>query len=206
MSDLAPHERQRWLTPVIAPRPIAFVSTVSGAGVGNLAPFSFFAMGGGNPQSVAFCPIADREGRPKHTLVNVRETGECTINIVSYAMAERVNRASAPWPEEVDEFDVTGFTRVPSDLVRPPRVAESPASMECRVFQVVPHGEGPQHATWVICEVLVLHVADAVIAADGLPDTARIHPAARMGRSDWAHVTPEVMFTLVRPMTVPTDG
>lgn len=80
MADLAPHERQRWLTPVIAPRPIAFVSTLSAAGVGNLAPFSFFAMGGGNPQSVAFCPIADRHGEPKHTLVNVRATRECTAS------------------------------------------------------------------------------------------------------------------------------
>lgn len=199
MADLAPHERQRWLTPVIAPRPIAFVSTLSAAGIGNLAPFSFFAMGGGNPQSVAFCPIADRQGQPKHTLRNVRETRECTINIVSRAMAEQVNLASASWPEEVDEFDVTAFTRVASELVKPPRVAESPASLECRVFEIVQHGSGPQHGTWVICEVLALHVQDDVIAADGLPDTARIHPAARMGRNEWAHVTPEVMFRLDRP-------
>jgi flavin reductase (DIM6/NTAB) family NADH-FMN oxidoreductase RutF len=207
LADLKPHERQHWLTPVIAPRPIAFVSTVSAAGTGNLAPFSFFAMGGGNPPSVAFCPIADRHGRPKHTLANVRATGECTINVVSRAMAERVNLASAPWPEEVDEFDAAGFTRVPSELVRPPRVAESPAALECRVFQVVPHGEGPLHSTWVICEVLVLHVADEALAADGLPDTARLHPAARMGRNEWAHVTPDVMFTLERPTHVPpADG
>ncbi len=206
MADLAPHERQRWLTPVIAPRPIAFVSTLSAAGVGNLAPFSFFAMGGGNPQSVAFCPIADRHGEPKHTLVNVRATRECTINIVARAMAEQVNRASAPWPEAIDEFAVSGFTRAPSELVAPPRVAESPASLECRVFEIVPHGSGPQHATWVICEVLLLHVRDDVLSADGLPDTALIHPAARMGRSEWAHVTPDVMFHLERPMRVPADG
>lgn len=199
LADLEPHQRHAWLTPLITPRPIAFVSSLSAAGAGNLAPFSFFAMGGQNPQSVAFCPVADRHGEPKDTLRNVRETGEFVINIVSRAMAERVNQASAPYPHGVDEFDVTGFTRVPSAVVRPPRVAESPAALECRVFQIVPHGSGPQHATWVIGEALVLHIRDEFLAADGLPDTARIDPAARLGRTEWAHVTRDVMFALERP-------
>lgn len=199
LATLEPHQRHAWLTPLITPRPIAFVSTLSAAGVGNLAPFSFFAMGGQNPQSVAFCPVADRHGNPKDTLRNVLETGEFVINIVSRAMAERVNLASAPYPYGVDEFDIAGFTRVPSAVVRPPRVAESPAALECRVFQVVPHGSGPQHATWVIGEALELHVDERVLAADGLPDTALIDPAARLGRNEWAHVTRDVMFALDRP-------
>lgn len=206
LADLEPSQRHAWLTPLIAPRPIALVSSLSADGVGNLAPFSFFAMGGQNPQSVAFCPVADRDGNPKDTLRNIRATGEFVINVVSRAMAERVNQASAPYPPQVDEFDAVGFTRVPSSVVRPPRVAESPAQLECRVFQVVPHGSGPQHGTWVIGEVLVLHVDDAVIGEDGLPDTAKVHPAARMGRQEWAHVTGENMFILARPTTVPTAG
>ena len=145
LADLDPPKRHAWLTPLIAPRPIALVSTVSAAGVGNLAPFSFFAMGGQNPQSVAFCPVADRDGNPKDTLRNVLETGEFVINVVSRAMAERVNQASAPYPPEVDELEAVGFTRAASTVVRPWRVAESPAQLECRVFQVVPHGSGPQH-------------------------------------------------------------
>ena len=205
LRDLAPRERHAVLTPLIAPRPIAFVSTVSAAGVGNLAPFSFFAMGGQNPQGVAICPTADRHGNPKDTLRNVRETGEFTINIVARDMAERVNQASAPYPFEVDEFDVTGFTRVPSRMVRPPRVAEAPAALECRVFQVIPQGEGPMHGTWVLGEVLHLWVRDDLLAADGLPDTAKVHPAARMGRDEWAHVTPETMFRLTRPTVVPQE-
>jgi flavin reductase (DIM6/NTAB) family NADH-FMN oxidoreductase RutF len=200
LADLAPPDRHRWLTPLIAPRPIAFVSSLSADGVGNLAPFSFFAMGGQNPQSLAFCPVANREGDPKDTLRNVRETGEFVINVVSRAMARRVNQASAPYAADVDEFDVTGFTRVPSTVVRPPRVGESPASLECRVFQIVPHGSGPQHGTWVIGEVLVLHVADEVLAADGFPDTAKVNPAARLGRAEWAHVAADVMFMLPRPV------
>ena len=156
-------------------------------------------MWGGNPQSIVFCPIADRNGLPKDTLRNVRETGEFVVNAVSRAMAVRVNQASAPYPPDVDEFDVTGFTRVASSMVAPPRVLESPASLECRVFQIVPHGSGALHASWVIGEVLVLHVADDYLAADGLPDTARINPAARMGRDEWAEVTAGNVFRLGRP-------
>lgn len=203
LADLEPPKRHAWLTPLIAPRPIAFVSSMSAAGVGNLSPFSFFAMGGGNPQSVAFCPVASRDGLPKDTLRNVMETGEFVINIVTRAMAERVNATSAPFPYGDDEFDHVAFTRVPSTVVRPPRVEESPAHLECKVFQVVPHGTGPQHGTWVIGEVLVLHVADAILGDDGLPDTAKLNPAARMGRQEWAEVTAQNMFVLPRPTMVP---
>jgi len=206
LADLEPKQRHAWLTPLIAPRPIAFVSTLSAAGIGNLSPFSFFVMGGQNPQSIAFCPVADRDGNPKDTLRNVLETGEFVVNVVSYEMAERANATSAPYPPDVDEFDAVGLTRAPSTVVKPPRVAESPAQLECRVFQTVQHGSGPQHSTWVIGEVLVLHVNDAVIGEDGLPDTALVHPAARMGRQEWAHVNSENMFILVRPTSVPEGG
>lgn len=195
-----PHrDRHHWLAPLIAPRPIAFVSTLSASGIGNLAPFSFFAMGGQAPQSVAFCPIADRDGNPKDTLRNLLETGEFVINIVSREMAERVNQTAAPYPYDVDEFDISGFTRAPSAMVKPARVLEAPASLECRLFQALPHGSGPHHSTWVIGEVLHLFVRDEMLAADGFPDTAKVHPAARMGRTEWAHITPDVTFTLDRP-------
>ena len=200
---IEPHKRYHWLLPLIAPRPIAFVSSISASGIGNLAPFSYFAMGGQNPQSVAFCPVSDREGNPKDTLRNVRETGEFVINIVSHAMAVQANQASAPYPFEVDEFDETGFTRVPSTLVKPPRVAESPASLECRVFQIVEHGTGPSHSNWVIGEVIILHIDEAVLGVDGFPDTAKVEPAARLGRNEWSWVSQANMFELVRPMTVP---
>lgn len=199
LADLSPQERHSLLTPLITPRPIAFVSTLSPSGAGNLAPFSFFAMGGQSPQSVAFCPVADRNGNPKDTLRNIRETGDFVINIVTRAMAERVNQASAPYPHGVDEFDMVGFTRLPSVAVRPSRVAESPAHLECRLFQLVPHGSGPLHGTWVIGEVIVAHIDDAVLAADGLPDTAKLDPAARLGRTEWSHVTADSMFSLARP-------
>jgi flavin reductase (DIM6/NTAB) family NADH-FMN oxidoreductase RutF len=203
LASLAPRERHALLTPLIAPRPIAFVSTLSAGGIGNLAPFSFFAMGGQAPQSVAFCPIADRDGNPKDTLRNILETGEFVINIVSRSMAERVNQASAPYPFEVDEFDVTGFTRAPSSTVKPPRVLEAPAALECRLFQAVPHGTGSQHGTWVIGEVLYVFVRDDVLGADGQPDTALVNPAARLGRDEWAEIRTQSMFRLPRPTAAP---
>lgn len=203
LSSIAPRERHHWLAPLIAPRPIAFVSTLSAGGIGNLAPFSFFAMGGQAPQSVAFCPIADREGKPKDTLRNILETGEFVINVVSREMAERVNQASAPYPFDVDEFDVTGFTRAPSTTVKPPRVLEAPASLECRVFQVVPHGSGPQHGTWVIGEVLHVFIRDEVIGSDGRPDTALVNPAARLGRDEWAEISTSSIFRMPRPTALP---
>jgi len=203
LAELSPVERHRWLTPLIAPRPIAFVSTISAAGVGNLAPFSFFAMGGQNPQGVVICPTADRHGNPKDTLRNIREAGEFTINLVSREMAERVNQASAPYPAEIDEFDVTGFTRVPSTVVKPPRVAEAPAALECRVFQVIPQGEGPMHGTWVIGEVLHAWIRDDLLAADGLPDTGRMRLTARLGRDEWAVTETSSIFRQPRPTVVP---
>lgn len=199
LSDLSPQERHSLLTPLITPRPIAFVSTVGRGGGSNVAPFSFFAMGGQSPQSVAFCPVADRNGNAKDTLRNIKETGEFVINIVTRAMAERVNQASAPYPHGVDEFDIVGFTKAPSVAVKPSRVAESPANLECRVFQIIPHGAGPLHGTWVIGEVLVAHIDDAYLAADGLPDTAKLDPAARLGRTEWSHVTADSIFSLERP-------
>lgn len=203
LRDLSPRERHALLTPLIAPRPIAFVSTVSAGGVGNLAPFSFFAMGGQNPQGLAFCPTADRDGEPKDTLRNIRETREFTVNLVSREMAERVNQASAPYPFDVDEFDITGFTRVPSTTVRPPRVAEAPAALECRLFQLVPQGSGPMHGTWVIGEVLHVWVRDDLLAPDGLPDTGHIHLASRLGRDEWAVTETSSIFRLPRPTVVP---
>lgn len=206
LADLDPAKRHAWLTPLVAPRPIAFVSTMSAAGVANVAPYSFFALGGGNPPSLAVCATADRDGNPKDTLRNIRETGEFVVNIVSRAMAEAVNQASAPFPPEVDEFEAVGLSKLPSVRVRPWRVGESPASIECRVFTMVEHGRGPQSSTWIIGEALELHVDDGCLADDGLPDTAKVHPAARMGRQEWAHVDASNMFVLVRPTTVPPGG
>lgn len=192
--------RYRLLTSLIAPRPIALVSTVDAAGRGNLAPFSFFMMGGGNPLSLAFSPLNNRRGEEKQTLRNIEATGEFVVNVVTRAMAERVNQASGDYADDVDEFDVAPFTREPSVLVRPPRVAESPAALECKLFQVVRHGSGAQAANYIIGEVVHVRIHDAALRADGLFDTAGQGLVGRMGRDEWSEVVPKGVFDLARPV------
>lgn len=191
--------RYRLLTSLIAPRPIALVSTLDADGRGNLAPFSFFMMGGGNPPSLAFSPLHDRARGAKDTLRNIEATGEFVVNVVTRAMAVKVNQASFDYSPDVDEFGVAGFIREPSLVVRAPRVAESPAALECRLFQVVRHGDGAQAANYVIGEIVHVRVHDDALRADGLFDTAGQGLCARLGRSEWATLCPEVVFELPRP-------
>ncbi len=194
-----PLKLYRLLTSLVAPRPIALVSTVDAAGRGNLAPFSFFMLGGGNPPSLCFSPLHDRRRGAKDTVRNVEATGEFVVNVVTRAMAERVNQASYDYAADVDEFDASGLTRAPSQVVRPPRVSESPAALECRLFQLVRHGDGPQAANYIIGEVVHVHVADAALRADGLFDTGGQGLLARLGRDEWAALTADAIFNLPRP-------
>jgi len=198
MTTLPSAERQRLMTRVIAPRPIAFVSTLNAGGQGNLAPFSHFALGGHGPPSCVISPTHDRNGNAKHTLDNIRSTREYVINVSTRALAERINKASFEYPPDVDEFDVTGFTRAPSVRIKPPRVAESPINLECRLFTLVPHGTGPGSATYVIGEVLMVHVDEAV-CVDGLPDERLVGLAARGGADRWAGMAYDAWFPLPRP-------
>lgn len=195
---LSVSERAAFLTALVAPRPIALVSSLSASGAGNLAPFSFFMAAGYNPMSVAFSPVRFRDGREKDTLRNVRATGEFVINIATVEMAERLNQASYTYPAEVDEFDAAGFTRAPSLRVRPPRVAESAAALECTLYQVVEHGSGGASASYVIGEVVHLHVRDDVLV-NGVPDNRRIEHVARLGAVAFGRVTPSMIFDLDRP-------
>lgn len=162
----------RLLTSVVAPRPIAFVSTVSEDGVPNLAPFSFFNAFGANPPMVGFSPSRRvRDGTTKDTYHNLKATGECVVNVVPYRLAAQVNLASAEFPATVDEWPRAGFTPIPSELVRPARVAESPVQMECRLFQLVPLGDGPGAGNLFLCEVVRFHVDESVLTSFPGPDT-----------------------------------
>lgn len=190
--------RTRLLTALVAPRPIAFVSSLGRDGRGNLAPFSFFMAGGYAPMSVAFAPVRWRDGGEKDTLRNVEETGEFTIALATPAMLDRLNQASFRYPADVDEFDAVGFTRAPSAVVRPPRVAESPAALECRLHAVVRHGDGPGAGAYVIGEVVHVHADDA-ICLDGWPDSSRIEYLARLGGPWWGTMGPEELFEKQRP-------
>ncbi|HEU4725295.1 MAG TPA: flavin reductase family protein [Candidatus Eisenbacteria bacterium] len=198
-ATIPPAEAYALLTGCVVPRPIAFVSSLSKAGVANLAPFSFFNAGGAHPPSVVFMPVTSGTNRDKDTLHNVRETGEFVVHLVPWALRERMNQASADYPPEVDEFEEAGFTKVPSVKVKPYRAAECPVALECKVYKIVEHGEGPYHANYVIGEVLYFHLAEAVLT-NGRVDAAKLDVIARLGGPNYTRVTPASIFGMTRPV------
>jgi flavin reductase (DIM6/NTAB) family NADH-FMN oxidoreductase RutF len=198
-SEMSPREAYALLISCVAPRPIAWVSTCAPDGRVNLAPFSFFNAGGANPVSVVFSCTNFRDGRPKDTLRNVHATGEFVVNIAPYWLAEQMNQTSFEYEYGVSEFEQVGLTRAPSVYVQPPRVAESPIAMECKLFQVVSHGAGPVAANYVIGEVLCFHIAETLLTPEGIVDNLVADYIGRMGESWYVRATPEAMFRLERP-------
>jgi len=198
-SEMSPREAYALLISCVAPRPIAWVSTCAPDGRVNLAPFSFFNAGGANPVSVVFSCTNFRDGRPKDTLRNVHATGEFVVNIAPYWLAEQMNQTSFEYEYGVSEFEQVGLTRAPSLYVQPPRVAESPIAMECKLFQVVAHGAGPVAANYVIGEVLCFHIAETLLTPEGVVDNLVADYIGRMGESWYVRATSEAMFRLQRP-------
>ena len=183
----------------IVPRPIAFVSTISPDGILNLAPFSFFMGVCANPPVIAFAPtIRPTDGRQKDTLNNIEATREFVVNIVSEEFAEKMKQCSGEYPPQVDEFAVSGLTPVASDVVKPPRVAESKVNMECRLFQLVRISEKPLGGSVVLGEIVRFHVDDALID-DFRIDPDKLRAIGRMGGSGYARTRDR--FELVRPKT-----
>jgi flavin reductase (DIM6/NTAB) family NADH-FMN oxidoreductase RutF len=167
------------------PRPIAFVSTIDAAGIRNLAPFSYFTACSSNPPVVCFCTSVRTGPRPyKDTLYNIEATGEFVVNIVSEEFAEQMNQCSADVPPEIDEYELSGLTPVASDLVKPPRVAESKVQMECRLHQIVRVSDQPGGGILVLGEVLRFHVHEALFddpKADYKIDPDKLNAIGRMG-------------------------
>ncbi len=166
---------------LVAPRPIAWVSTVDADGRVNLAPHSYFTVASVEPPVVQFTSI----GR-KDSLRNVEATGEFVVNVLPWALREAANLTAVDAPPDVDELALAGLTAQAAVRVRPPRVAQSPAAMECALVDVRSFGEGPRAGHVVFGEVLHVAVDAAVLAADGLPDLARFVPATRADRTAWA--------------------
>jgi len=179
---IAPTEFYRFMISVVVPRPIAFVSTVGENGQFNLAPFSYFNAITNRPPLVGIS-LNSRSGQPKDTLRNIRATGDFVVNVVNESLAERMVHTSGDWPEQVDEFAVSGLTPAPSVHVKSPRVAESPVSLECRLYQEIPLGD----ATFVVGEILLAHVADEV-TTEGKIDIAKLKPLGRLGGDGYAAV------------------
>jgi len=181
----------------IVPRPIAFVSTLSADGVRNLAPFSFFTAISANPPVICFSPmIRGSDSARKDTLRNIEATREFVVNIVSENFVQQMNTCSGEYPPEVDEFQVSGLTPVPSDMVRPARVKEARVNMECKLVQVVHVSELPLGGSIVLGEVLRFHVDDTIVE-DFRIDPDKLSAVGRMGGATYVRTTDR--FDLVRP-------
>ena len=202
--DPAQHQHReiyKLMTGIIVPRPIALVSTVDEAGNSNLAPFSFFAGVGSAPPTVLFCPAlrggaAPQSGQRKDTLRNVEATREFVINIVNEAIADQANATSAEVPPEVDEFQLSALTAVPSEVVKPPRVAESPAQMECKLLQVIYTGDQPASGVVVLGEIVRFHIRHDLFD-DFRIDPAGLDAVGRMAGNTWVRTRDRI--ELIRP-------
>jgi flavin reductase (DIM6/NTAB) family NADH-FMN oxidoreductase RutF len=192
-AEYQPRQIYKIMAGIIVPRPVALVSTISRGGVDNLAPFSFYSGVGSNPPTVLFCPAlrdapeAEDGQRPdmrKDTLRNVEETGEFVINVVSEAMAAAANASSAELPFEVDEFPISGLTPIPSEAVRPPRVAQSPAQMECKLLQVIYTGHTARSGVIVLGEIVRLHVREDLVENFRVDPTG-LDAVGRMAGNTW---------------------
>ncbi|MFN0182594.1 MAG: flavin reductase family protein, partial [Aquabacterium sp.] len=184
---------------LLVPRPIGWIGTVDAQGRPNLAPYSFFNGVSDRPPMVMFSSAGTKD-----SLRNVRDNGEFTCSLATDALRDAMNMSSAAVAPEVDEFALAGLEAAPSRFIRPPRVAASPAALECRLYQLVelPAPQRGDAYTVVIGEVVGIYIDEAYIR-DGIVDTAAMRPLARLGYMDYAVVAPEVMFSLNRPQ--PTD-
>ena len=193
-----PFDVYRLLTGSILPRPIAFVSTRSSEGILNLAPFSFFTVISANPPVICFCPMIRGGERPrKDTLVNIEATREFVVNIVSEDFAAKMNMCSGEYPPEVSEFEISGLTPVPSELVKPPRVAESRVNMECKLHQVVHVSPKFLGGSLVMGEVLRFHVRDSMVNQICEIDPDQLNAIGRMAGP--TYVRTKDRFDMIRP-------
>ncbi len=193
----------QYLIGSVGPRPICFASTVDANGIPNLAPFSFFNVFSANPPILVFAPNnSGKTGEPKHTLLNVKEVKEVVINVVTESMVEQMNVAAAPWDRGVSEFEKAGFTPLKSDLVRPFRVAESPSQIECKVLEIKEMGQGGGAGNLVICEVLRMHISEAVLNEESKIDQRKMKLVGRLGGSWYSKTDDAALFELGQPMSV----
>jgi flavin reductase (DIM6/NTAB) family NADH-FMN oxidoreductase RutF len=182
----------------IVPRPIALVSTISHDGIPNLAPFSFFTGISSKPALVCFCPgPRPAGGLRKDTLLNITRTREFVVNIVSEEIAEAMNLTAGEYPPEADEFAIARLTPVPSDLVKPPRVAESHVNMECRLYLSIEFSELPGGGNLIIGEVLRFHVDDRVVENFKI-DPDKLRAVGRMG-GPTGYTRTRDRFDMIRP-------
>jgi flavin reductase (DIM6/NTAB) family NADH-FMN oxidoreductase RutF len=194
-------ELQLLLQTAIAPRPICFASTIDKNGIPNLSPFSFFNMVSTNPPVFVFSPARRvRDNTIKHTLENVYEVAEVVINVVNYDLVQQCSLSSTEYEKGVNEFEKAGLTPVPSELIKPYRVKESPVQMECKVKQIIELGHTPGAGNLIICELLRLHINESILDERGHINQHKIDLVARLGGDWYCRASGPALFEVEKPL------
>jgi flavin reductase (DIM6/NTAB) family NADH-FMN oxidoreductase RutF len=199
LNELTSRERHHLMLSAVAPRPIAFASTIDKAGRVNLSPFSFFNLFSTNPPIAIFSPSRSRDGSLKHTHLNVLEVPEVCINLVSYEIIQPMSLSSNTYPRGVNEFIKAGLSMEPCRKIKPPLVREAPVAMECTVEQVVPLGGEGASGNLIICRVLLIHVQEKFLDKDGQLDTTKIDLVGRMGGNWYCRAFGDALFEVPKP-------
>lgn len=198
--ELSPMKLQGYLQSAIAPRPIAFASTIDKNGKPNLSPFSFFNIFSSNPPILVFSPARRvRNNTTKHTLINCEETRQVVINVVNFDIVQQMSLSSTEYPDGVNEFAKSGLTPIPSEMVKPYRVAESPVQFECKVNQIIPLGTEGGAGNMIICEVVKMHINESVLDSEGNIDPMKIDLVSRLG-GNWYSRANQGLFEVEKPL------
>jgi len=198
---LSPEQLQGYLQSAVAPRPIAFASTVDKYGNPNLSPFSFFNVFSSNPPILVFSPARRvRNNTTKHTLENCQATKEVVINVVNYGIVQQASLSSTEYPDGVNEFLKSGLTMLPSDMVKPYRVAESPVQMECKVNEIIALGNQGGAGNLIICEVVKIHIHENILDDKNMIDQRKIDLVSRLG-GNWYSRSNQGLFEVEKPLT-----
>ncbi len=199
--DISAVKLQGYLQSAVGPRPIAFASTVDINGNPNLSPFSFFNVFSSNPPILIFSPARRvRDNTIKHTLINAEDTRQVVINVVNFDMVQQMSLSSTEYAEGVNEFLKAGFTALPSDIVKPYRVAEAPVQFECKVNEIISLGSEGGAGNLVICEVVKIHINEAILDENGIIDPVKIDLVSRMG-GNWYSRANQGLFEVAKPVS-----
>jgi flavin reductase (DIM6/NTAB) family NADH-FMN oxidoreductase RutF len=200
-TQIPTRDLHQFILGAVAPRPIAFASTISADGVPNLAPYSFFNAFSSNPPILIFSSNRRVENNTtKDTLKNVQDTGEVVINVVPYNIVRQMALCSVEYGPEVDEFVKAGLTPLPSERVRPFRVAESPVNMECVVEEILPLGKDGGAGNLIICRIVLMHIHESVLTESGRIDPHKIDLMGRMGRFYYSRASGSAVYDIAQPV------
>lgn len=199
--DISAKQMHSYLLCAIAPRPIAFASTLDAEGHPNLSPFSFFNVFSANPPILVFSPARRiRDNTTKHTLDNVEQVKEVVINVVNFDIVQQMSLSSTEYPEKVNEFEKAGLTMLKSDLVKPFRVAESPIQFECKVNDIIKLGSDGGAGNLIICEVVKFHISSEVLNDDNTINQEQLDLVARAGGNYYSRAK-KGFFEVPKPLT-----